>query len=90
MMRIGENGILQNFTVQIHHNGTIAEIVDGLKLHTAQSSDFKVHTGLMYKVKPTFLGWNGDRIIFIEKHNIRPLTDPDAQKETEREKELIE
>jgi len=90
-MSVGDVGILQNIPGQeIIYNGMVAEIkscfckgtilvLPGGREGPAQVDGYCVSTGSVH----------GEGLLAIHKHEIRPITSPDEEKETEREKELV-
>ena len=82
-MKVGDIGVLQNLDIfefsnldASHLNGMIAEIID-------YSEDEKYPYIVYCPIRQ-----NGDPIFLIAKHEIRPLSDPDATRQTEQEAEV--
>jgi len=82
-MRIGDIGVLQNAGKMPQFNGCLAEIV--------ATSHRGAHPGEYYEIE--IFGHppkSYNRVWVCAKHQIRPITDPDAEQETEKVKELVE
>ena len=85
MMQVGEIGVLQNLHIRTDKNGLVAEIIKvyppATMAHCLCGNEEEVH----YFVEDV-TGQSGS----IDKHEIRKLTDPDAEQVIEREKEKVE
>ena len=80
-MKVGDIGVLQNFFCDTHFNGYLAEIV-GVGPYT-QNCDFSVKV-IGSNIGDESVGrYRG--AVGIKKYNIRPITDPDAEKIVEEE-----
>ena len=88
-MKVGDIGILQNFTENRHHNGTVAEILEGLATRKGVCSNGDVVTILSYVIRTTFECLDGSFRAYIAPHRIRPISDPDAEQSRERKRELV-
>lgn len=88
-MSVGDIGVLQNIIHSTQLNGCVAEIIDGLKKRRQHGPDMVMHSRVTYRVKHPIPNWNGRYTGCVFTHQIRPLTNPDAEKETEREKEKV-
>lgn len=86
-MKVGDIGVLQHFEIYKYYNGTVAEIILSFK---------KGQLTTEYGPGSRHFAFNGVEIrafdgqeIPISRYKIRPLTDPDAEQETEQELVLI-
>ena len=84
MMKVGEIGILQNIETFKYLEGTIAEI---LAVGPEYHGRFCECLSAEYTVK-TSLPVRGQNLLGIRRHQIKKLSDPDA--EIEKELELVE
>ena len=88
-MKVGDIGVLQNFfTCQQENNGQLAEIVAPLGVYDWTDYNLEHGRSLGYRVKMFHqkyplskigVGWH------IDTNQIRPLSDPDAEKIFEEE-----
>jgi len=91
-MKVGDIGVLQNFIYCTEQNGAIATIVEALE----KRNNYCTTTGELFKnewtygVKSSVMDMQGRTLLLIPKNNIRPISSPDAEQETEKKEELVE
>lgn len=81
-MKVGDIGVLQNLVRHAYSNGLIAKIVE---IPNKLEFDFIIH--VPGDPAPVQI-YGGDWL--CKKHQIRPITDPDAEQETEKVVEKVE
>lgn len=85
-MKVGDIGVLQNLAHSKHLNGIIAEIIG------YNGDPYKgkmIPRDCDYGVQHPLPNLYGEFIGGILKHQIRPLSDPDAEQHTEQKQELV-
>ena len=87
-LKVGEIGVLQNLTRSYWLNGITVDVVGGLEYRTGTEPNGLLETHLSYRVKYPIPNWSNHYSGYVKPHQIRRITDPDAQQSTEEEKEL--
>lgn len=88
-MKVGDIGVLQHMVNSPQLNGVIAEVVAGLAIRTGDNRDGTFDTCHKYIVRHPIPNWFGDYSGCAKPHQIRPISDPDAE-QTIPEQETIE
>jgi len=85
MMKVGDIGVLQN-CYNVVNNNRIAEIIGELKTRRAINTiTGEISEEPLYQV----ICYCPEQYFYPEPRQIRPITDPDAEQETEQETVLI-
>jgi hypothetical protein len=89
-MQVGDVGVLQNLKARPEYNGAVSEIMGDLEFRTYIDPD-GYFEGLAYLIDiPIYRNVLRDDGLWVcPKNNIRPLSDPDKEQDTEQRKEVV-